>query len=394
MFLHVAGPPATYSDPWAAGFYERRRSLVQRACRVAYVYGRPDTSTFRYRIFNMVEALDADPELDVSASWFTHDDIRTDLTFVDRADAVVICRTHFDDHIARLVARCHARGTKVLYDIDDLIFDPDYLQLVTETLDVKLDDEEDWAYWFGYVSRLGATLRQCDGAVTTNSFLADRIQAYAGDIPVSIVPNFLNRRQTELSRAILARKRVTGFARDGTVDLGYFSGTPTHNRDLLVASPALAAIFERFDNVRLRVVGFIDLNEHLLPYRHRIQTVPLQDFLNLQRYTAEVELSIVPAQNNTFTNCKSELKYFEAGVVGVPTAASPLFTFSQSIRSGDNGFLVNSPEWQGMISEVVTLLERDPEAYRALSDRVVEDVDAHYAWDAQGPVIKKAIFSA
>lgn len=394
MFLHVAGPSSPYVDPWRKSLYERRRSLVKRACRVAYIYERPDTSTFRYRIFNMVEALDAAPELDISASWFTLDDVRSDPSFVDRADAVVICRTHFDDHIARLIARARARGARVIFDIDDLVFDPDYVQLVTETLDVRLVEERDWAYWFSYIARLGATLRQCDAAMATNQFLGDRIRAYAPTNPVSILPNFLNRAQTEVSQALLARKRATGFARDGNFDIGYFSGTPTHNRDLLVASPALAGIFERFEHARLRVVGFIDLNEHLLPHRDRIQLVALQDFLNLQRVTAEVELSIVPVQNNTFTNCKSELKYFEAGVVGVPTAASPIFTFAQSIRSGDNGFLVNSHEWQGAIADVITLLEEDPAGYQQMAERIVDDVESQYAWNAQAAAIRQAIFPA
>ena len=305
----------------------------------------------------------------------------------------MICRTHFDDHIARLIERARSRGARIIYDIDDLIFDPDYVQLITETLDVKLVAERDWAYWFAYISRLGATLRHCDAAITTNRFLAERIMEYA-HIPVSIMRNFLNRQQTELSHALLARKRATGFTRDGNVDLGYFSGTPTHNRDLLVASPALAAIFERFENVRLRVVGFIDLNEHLLPYRDRIQIVPLQDFLNLQRCTAEVELSIVPVQNNTFTNCKSELKYFEAGVVGVPTAASPIFTFAEAIENGNNGYLVNSHEWQGTLADAITFVESDAEGYQLMCERVVDHVEARYAWDAQAAAIKDAIFPA
>ncbi len=366
----------------------------KRACRVAYVYERPDTSTFRYRIFNMIEALDVAPELDISAAWFTLDDIKRDLSFVDRADAVVICRTHFDDNIARLIARARARGAKVMYDIDDLIFDPDYLQLVTETLDVKLVEERDWAYWFGYISRLGATLRQCDAAITTNQYLADRIKAYA-DVPVSIVPNFLNRQQTEISGELLARKRTTGFARDGSVDIGYFSGTPTHNRDLLVASPAIAAVLERFPNVRLRVVGFIDLNAHLVPFRDRIQIVPLQDYFNLQRFTAEVEFSIVPVQNNAFTNCKSELKYFEAGVVGVPTAASPIFTFAASITSGDNGYLVNSHEWEAALSDAIALLEGDAAGYRLMCESESSPgVQARYSWDRQAAAIKQAIFAS
>jgi glycosyltransferase involved in cell wall biosynthesis len=394
VFIHVAGAPLPYTDPWTATFFERRRALVRRARHVAYIYGIPDASTFRYRVLNMIEALDADAELDISSAWFSRDDIRRDPTIVDRADVVVICRFHYEDSIARLIARAHARGTRVLYDIDDLVFNPNYAPLVTQTLDITLLDDYQWNFWFGDMARLGATLRDCDSAIATNPFLAERILEYAPAIPVAVVPNFLNRQQTEVSRVLMARKRATGWQRDGNVEIGYFSGTPTHNRDLLIASAALASILERFANVRLRVVGPIDLNAHLVPHKDRIAFLPLQDYLNLQRLTAEVELSIVPLQSNDFTNCKSELKYFEAGIVGVPTMASPSYTMARAIRDGSNGYTATSPEWFSKMVDVVSLLEEDPAAYEALSERVVAHAETRYAWNGQARVIEAAVFGS
>jgi len=36
-----------------------------------------------------------------------------------------------------------------------------------------------------------------------------------------------------------------------------------------------------------------------------------------------VEIVIAPLQENVFTNCKSELKYFEAAIVGTIPSYSP-----------------------------------------------------------------------
>lgn len=392
MLLHVAGAPVPYTDPWRATYHERRSSLVSRDRHVAYIYERPDTSTFRYRVFNMVEALDAAPQLGISAAWFTREDIRRDMSFVDRADIVVICRTHYDDDVAQLIARARARGTPVVYDVDDLVFNPDYVRLVLHTLDVHLRTDDDWNHWYGDVSRLGTTLRNCDAAIVTNPFLGTQVSDFRPGIPVAVVPNFLNRLQTEVSRTFFSRKRATGWRRDGHVDLGYFSGTPTHNRDLLVASPGLAAVLREHPHVRLRVVGFIDLNVHLEPFRDRIQLIPLQDHLNLQRVTADVELAIAPLQDNTFTNCKSELKYFEAGVVGVPTMATPTYTFARAITDGETGYLATSLEWQSKLSEAVRLLDTNPADYQAMSERVVADSERRYAWNGQARVIEAALF--
>lgn len=392
MLRFAAGAPFDYVEPWNATLYERRRSLVARSRHIAYIYERPDSSTFRYRVFNMIEALDARPDMDVSAAWFTLDEAAQDLSFIDRADAVVICRTRYDSVVARIVARAHARAIPAIFDVDDLIFDTGYTHLITQTLDVNVRGHEDWDHWFAYIGRLGATMRGCDAAIGTNAFLAERMATFAPWLPVSVVPNFLNRQQTEASRVLVDRKRAMDYRRDGQVHVGYFSGTPTHNRDLLIASPGLAAAFERFPQLRLRIVGFIELNAHLRPYIDRIEIHPLQDFLNLQRLTAEVELSIVPLQDNDFTQCKSELKYFEAGVVGVPTVASPTCTFVRAITEGVTGFLSGSHEWGERIAAAVDLVDDQPDAYRAMAERVVADSEQRYAWNDQAGTIVAAVF--
>ena len=73
-------------------------------------------------------------------------------------------------------------------------------------------------------------------------------------------------------------------------------------------------------------------------YRDRIEFYPLQDFMNFQRLIAEVEINIAPLQDNTFTNCKSELKFFEAAICGTLTLATPTFSFRNSIVHGTTGF--------------------------------------------------------
>src|SRR5271155_3547971 len=59
MLLDAVSPPLPYNEPWKASLEERVRMLGSGDRRVAYVYENPDTSTFRYRVYNMVEALGA-----------------------------------------------------------------------------------------------------------------------------------------------------------------------------------------------------------------------------------------------------------------------------------------------------------------------------------------------
>jgi glycosyltransferase involved in cell wall biosynthesis len=391
MFSAARTSPIAYCDPWTASFEERLAALSSRPRRIAYFYEHPDTSTFRYRVFNMVEALAAESELGISASWFHIGDLDRMDRFIDRANALVICRTRYSAAIARLVARARARGLPVLFDVDDLVFDLDHVHLLIHTLDQDPEVETTWDNWFGWIGRTGATLRLCDGAITTNAFLARQIEAFSPWLRARVVPNFLNREQQAISRRLFEAKRSSGFARDGQIHVGYFSGTPTHNRDFGVAQGALARLLDRYPRLVVRVVGFLEPGGDLLRHRDRLEFHPLQDFFNLQRLTAEVEVNIVPLQDNLFTNCKSELKYFEAAVCGTLTVASPTFVFRNAITDGQTGFLACAHEWEAKLQAAIAAVE-EPDAYAAIAERAFIHAESGYGWDRQARAIVAAVF--
>ena len=127
--------------------------MVAQTRRIAYFYERPDTSTFRYRVFNPGQTLAADPACGVSGSWFDHRDLVADDSFIDAADALVICRARYNARIARMVARARARGARVLFDCDDLVFDIARLHMLMDTLNLNQSSEAVWDDWFAKVSR-------------------------------------------------------------------------------------------------------------------------------------------------------------------------------------------------------------------------------------------------
>lgn len=376
--------PVVYQDPWMATFAERKATLLSGEPRIAYYYTRPDTSTFRYRVFNMIEALRyAEPG--ASAAWLTTDDGARALEVLDEIDLLVVCRALYSPHVGALIARAKNLGKRVLYDIDDLVFDDRYTHLVMETLAQPVEEESLQA-WFGWVARAGCTMGLCDGVITTNAYLAEKIRAFSG-LPTYTVPNFLNRAQIELSSRILSAKLHSEWARDGYLDIGYFSGTPTHTRDFALIEPALAALLESNPAVRLRIVGFPPQTERLAPFAHRIETLPLQDFLNLQRVIGEVEINVVPLQDNEFANCKSELKYFEAAIVGTVTIATPTFAYREAIDDGRTGYLATTPQWADILRDRVAALDEA----RAVAERAAADALERYAPEAQTSALRAAL---
>ena len=98
-------------------------------------------------------------------------------------------------------------------------------------------------------------------------------------------------------------------------------------------------------------------------------------------------------QNNSFTNCKSELKFFEAAICGTLTLATPTFAFRNSISHGQTGALVPSFNWDQALQEAVSIVE-DKARYDDMAEAASEHVQAAYGWDRHTQTILRAVFSS
>jgi len=383
----LAQPVVSYTDPWPTPLAERLRRTRQGKHRVAYLYDTLDSGTFRYRVYNMIQALTERPE--IAATYFTGDELPALASALPDLDVLVVGRYRYTNELSQLICRARDYGKRVFFDTDDLVFDLDYVPLMAATLDLDLLHPDLWDPWFAMVGRMGAALKLCEAALTTNEHLAERIRCFTAK-RVTVIPNFINREQYALSQQLYAQKQASGFARDGRVHLGYFSGSATHNKDLEVAAGAIARLLGNNPDVVLRVVGFMELKGPLRELGARIERIEFQDFLNLQRHVAEVELNLVPLQDNEFTNCKSELKYFEAGIVGTLTIASPVFSYRQSMKDGATGFLARDYEWD---SKLAAALQRLGD-YRALAEAAQRDCEQRYLWHRHTDLIAETLFSS
>lgn len=385
--FYVDTAPCSYLDPWSASFEDRFKSLCAASRRVSYIYEHADTSTFRYRVYNMVQVISRLGS-DTSASYFFYHERAHFHKIIDNSDVIVICRTRYNAFLDELVLVAKSKGKKVLFDVDDLIFDTKYTQQILRTLDQPLSDpHQAWDHWFSYIGRIGAAFRMCDGAITTNEFLARKLQEFH-PVPVAIVPNFLNQEQLKLCEEIYSGKLAADFKRTERIHLGYFSGTPTHNLDFEILEDDLADALTNDGRLHLLIVGFMDLRGRLASMADRIDFYPLHDFINLQRLISLVEINLVPLQENDFTNCKSELKYFEAAAVGTISIASPTYTYGRAITDGENGFLARSTQWGEQISRAISRIDN----YAPMAVQAHDAALEKYAWYHQYPALEAALF--
>ena len=137
--------------------------------------------------------------------------------------------------------------------------------------------------------------------------------------------------------------------------IGFISGTPTHNRDFALAAEAISSIMEKYPQVSLMVVGWLDLPESFSRFENRVVRRPYMDYLELLKFSGIMYAIIVPLEYTTaFCNAKSELKYFEQALVGVPVIASPTVPYQACITDGVNGLLAaDTRQWAVALERLI-----------------------------------------
>lgn len=349
--------PQINTEPWniptASRYSAFRNAKLQGKKCALYIYEQADTSTFRYRAYNVMQYTEQ------SESWCAQyffakteqDEIKR---LIAECDLLIIVRLRWTHFVEEIITRAHLLGKKVLFDADDLIFDTDYLSLVTNTLNVdfrtNVASEINYDFWFAMIGRQQLTASKTDGFITTNPYLGQKFTDKFGK-PYAIIRNTLNKEQLEASTWYSSHSDRSN---PEQFTIGYFSGTPSHINDFLMVAPELRDFLLDYPDSHLRVVGFMDFPEFMrdLLAEGRVSFIPLVDFVELQHLTANVDVSIVPLVVNSFTNCKSELKYFEAAIVDTITIASPNYTYINAIKHGETGFLCQSGEWYDTLKKI------------------------------------------
>jgi glycosyltransferase involved in cell wall biosynthesis len=332
----------TFKEPWNISFQERLKKLTdaKEKMKVVYIAERPDPSSFRYRVYNICQALDLS-NLWVGSYFYEHELSLLD-SLIPSIDLFVFCRVRWSFEIDSLMAKVKKQKIPTIFDIDDLVFNLEKIPLFLNTLGLRACDGE-YNNWFSHFSRYWMTARSCDYTSGTNTFLSDQLKKVFQK-PSFVISNFLNQEQIETSEKLLMRKKEV---LNASFTIGYFSGTPSHKNDFNKIAPELADFLENYPETQLEVVGYMEFPEVLKKFAKTKQLFhsPLVDYLTLQSKKAAVHINLAPLFLNDFTNCKSELKFFEAAIVGTVTCATPTYVFKSSIKNGETGFLCEEGDW-------------------------------------------------
>jgi glycosyltransferase involved in cell wall biosynthesis len=298
-------------------------------------------------------------------------------------DYVVLYRVPWDDGVAALLRSARSRGTRVLSDVDDLVFQPDRLSMIGGWSHLDGRARETFAR---SVVGLQRTLTESAGVLVST----DSLRRHAARVNPNVAVSYNAVSEQMVAAAAAVRAGVSQRAA-APVTFAYLSGTHTHDNDFKEAAAALLWLLDRHPQARVLVVGFLDLDVRFARFGGRVSRLGYRSWKRLPALIArEVDVNLAPLERGSeFTDSKSCLKYLEAGLLALPTIATPTADFARVITHGVNGMLAESEDdWR---SSLASLLE--PERRRELGAAAFHDVLEHHTTRARASAAGAALQS-
>ena len=312
---------------------------------VVFIDGSLWSVSTRYRLLNVADGLQA---LGRSTLYVRLDRSDPNLVAGLNARVVVFFRAPLDDTYERLMLAFRAKGTRIVFDVDDLVFDE---SVVADIDGVRyLTHEQMEGYLWGVRSYRRFALT-ADIVTTSTPFLADYAQRTLG-VKTAVVrntigKNYLTSYPEELSPVVRGGSDFV---------IGYYSGSKTHQMDFQQAYPALVRFLRTYPDAVLRVVGALDLEEFpdLVPLAGRIRSVGMMSYHEMVEDLGECDVIIAPlVPGDPFCEAKSELKWFEAALRGRPCIASATETYAAAMMHGRYGHMAKDEEdWFAALSDL------------------------------------------
>ena len=322
-----------FSDRYIKILNSNKKSII-------YIKDVFDNSTFRYRTYNIMETMEDSKRYLVTC--FLVEELNKIYDLVDKTDIFIMQRAKWSFELSNFINHLKTKNKIIIYDMDDMIYNtkyvPEYLNSISYYDDISIDS------FFALAKRYELIINECNGVIVTTNSLSKKIKK---DLKLFtwILRNYLNKEQIEISDEIIQLKKNNYDSSKFVI--GYFSGSNSHKRDLEVAEQALVKLMNKYDDIYLNIVGYMDLSDNLkdLKKKGRVIFSKFVSYEELQYEIGKVDLNIIHLQKHEFNNCKSELKYFEASIVNTISLATDNEVYKSIIKHGKDGFLTDELSW-------------------------------------------------
>lgn len=277
----------------------------------------------------------------------------SDVVFLGRAAS---------DHVLDVIKRVQMFGKKVVFDLDDNMFDvsvfsPHYKDLGAMNVDFddpsgsKIDVWRDGAGGFDVRRNRGLRksfirlVRQADCVTVTTEPLRKVYSRFNAN--VKIVPNAINFRVWD--------KQNIGWLGDEVRIL--YTGAANHFEDWLFVYPGLEEIQKKYKNVTIVLIG-TDWRQATTTLDYsRIEVHRWVDFEAYPHLMKSLccHIGLAPIRPSDFNDCRSELKWVEYSALKMATVATNWGPYKRSMKDKVTGLLAENDkdEWVKALSELI-----------------------------------------
>lgn len=255
-----------------------------------------------------------------------------------RADATL-------ESVEALVVAIRELGAKLIYTLDDNLLD---LHRCQPWHEFSTDIKRNIVRFF---------LRQADGVVVSTEALKQCLLKL--NPRVCVVPNALDERLFLHGDTLPPAMEKSAMK---PLVIGYM-GTHSHFLDLMMVLEPLRAILREYrGKIEFQLVGIAEDCRiaqcfDALPFRI-LDTAGnhfYPDFVPWAKEHLRWDMAIAPLVDNEFTRCKSDIKFLDYALLGIPGVYSNVEAYRRTVEHGKSGLLcVNTPNaWRAALSEMV-----------------------------------------
>ena len=135
--------------------------------------------------------------------------------------------------------------------------------------------------------------------------------------------------------------------RPGQIRIGWM-GAQTHEDDFRLVIPAIKRILKIYDNVKFYFLGGVPECVHAIDHKNAIKMNQWYDIIEYPSRMRQwqFDIGIAPLRDNNFNRSKSNLRWLEYSVMGIPSVVSRVEPFNRCVIEGKTGlFAYESDEW-------------------------------------------------
>jgi glycosyltransferase involved in cell wall biosynthesis len=267
--------------------------------------------------------------------------------YADKFEIFIFHRPIYTNKISKLIENAKKLGKEIIFETDDLVFEPKYIQDTDHYRKMNSLERRQYEKGAGEEILKDPYVTTC---VTTTAYLAKILESYGKKVFIS--KNKLSVKELEIAESILEVQPPCG---DSTfIRIGYFAGTKGHDKNFATVENALVRILEKYPNAKLVLAGPLNISEKFDKSQNQIEKLPFAPWKEHLENISNVDINIIPLEDNPFCESKSDLKFFEAGILGVPSVAVKNDTYAREIEDGADGFLAgNEDEWFEKLEKLI-----------------------------------------